>query len=378
MTSDANAALVDLDADSILRDAPLDSPNELPGENDFRPALRRLADALRSEARLTASGAAAARRSLIGQLAIRASARELVARRPEIPGLPIRGPLFITGLFRTGTTFLQNLMAEHPGVRAPRLWELLAPAAEDRDSAVRAARDYVSEYYAAAPDFRAIHPLDALAPEECHRLAGGSFLADIYALRYRVPGYAAWLSEQSRLPAYEYHRLLLRCLLRQDTGQHVAMKCPSHLWHLDTLADVYPEARVVRLHRAPAECIPSICSLTSAVRSARSDDVDKNEIGRYWLDHAGRALDGMTGPAPLMTLDIRYADLTADPVRTVRRICEFAGIPWNGPAEQRISSFLESQSRHRSEKHHYTAEDFGLDSEELDRRFTRYRKAFGL
>ena len=142
-------------------------------------------------------------------------------------------PIVITGLLRSGTTFLQQLLSQHPALRAPALWELMAPASPRKPSQLIAdGESYVEEYYRAAPAFRSIHPLDASQPEECHRLTANSFRHFIFALRYRVPSYVRWLREQSMTEAYRFHREQLSCLLAREPGNPVLLKCPSHLWHL--------------------------------------------------------------------------------------------------------------------------------------------------
>src|SRR2546421_6566513 len=80
------------------------------------------------------------------------------------------------------------------------------------------------------------------------------------------------------------------CALPIYPGGHVAIKCPTHLWHLDALAATYPQGRLVRLHREPVAAVASACSLTAVVRSARSGEVDRAEIGRYWTEPAEAAL----------------------------------------------------------------------------------------
>lgn len=345
----------------------------------FLPDLEHLATALRTEADLTPAGLAHARRALVTQLVTQIQADRLMSAHPEIARLPVPAPVFITGLFRTGTTLLQNMLAEHPGVRAPRLWELLAPAAPlPRRRLVRSARRFVTEYYEVAPAFRAIHPLDARRPEECHRLTGVTFRADIYPLRYRVPSYLGWLERHDLRETYEYHQVLLRCLLWRRPGRQVLLKCPTHLWHLDELAAVYPGARIVRLHRSPRDCLASLCSLTAVVRGARAAHVDKVEIGRYWLARAGRALPPARHPAGLEILDLRYQDLVTDPMSTAARVCDFAGIPTSPYARSRLRRFVQRNPQGRHGAHRYSLAEYGLDPADLDRRFATYRTQFDL
>src|SRR5919204_3167536 len=352
----------------------------------FLSALDRLCSALSEEARLTEAGRRSTRRALVSSLVLQLRLERLLARYPEIERLPFEGPLVVVGLHRTGTTLLQNLLAQHPDVRVPQLWELMHPvpydgSAAERARLIRVTQSYVQAYYRAAPAFRAIHYLDAELPEECHRLMGTTFTSDIYPLRYRIPSYVDWLAEQDMRRPYAFHRTLLRCLLWRDPGGHVALKCPTHLWYLDALAATYPEGRVVRLHRDPVVAVSSACSLTAVVRSARSVEVDRAEIGRYWTERAVAAL----APAHrardvhgLPVLDLRYDDLVRDPLAAVASVCEFAGIRWTGAAEKRIRRFLERNPQGRHGRHRYAPEEFGVGRAELEERLGDYRKEFGL
>jgi Sulfotransferase family len=352
----------------------------------FLSALDRLCSALSDEARLTEAGRRSTRRSLVSALVLQLRLERLLAAHPEIERLPFDGPLVVAGLFRTGTTFFQNLLAQHPDVRAPQLWELMHPVGRDRSTVerarlIRVTQSYVRAYYRAAPAFRAIHYLDAELPEECHRLLGATFTSEIYPLRYRIPSYVEWLAGQDMQRPYAFHRTLLRCLLWRDPGGHVTLKCPTHVWHLDALAAAYPQGRLVRLHRTPAAAVASACSLTAVVRSARSDEVDRAEIGRYWTERAVDALAGArrTGEVHgLPVLDLRYDDLVADPLAAAASVCEFAGLRWTGAAERRIRRFLQRNPQGRHGRHRYAPEEFGVSRVELEERLGDYRKEFGL
>jgi hypothetical protein len=134
------------------------------------------------------------------------------------------------------------------------------------------------------------------------------------------------------------------------------------------------------LHRRPSVSVPSVASLTAVVRGARSDAVDAEEIGAYWLEEATDALTGMRrGQGPLRTapLDIRFADLTADPLRVAAQVCDYAGLPMTEQATARMTAFL-SGSGEKPGKHRYRAEEFGLSTQLLDERFASYHSEFAL
>ncbi|WP_274910591.1 sulfotransferase family protein [Streptomyces sp. WZ-12] len=342
-------------------------------------SLEQLVRSLDGEARLTSRGRVRAQRSLVRSLVEQLETSHRIAERPEVTRRPLR-PIIITGMLRTGTTFLQNLLAQHPDIRAPALWELMAPARRDPpEDLIAQCAGYVAEYDRIAPKFKYIHPLHVESPEECHRLTGNTFCDPIFALRYRVPSYVKWLDRQSMVPIYQYHRTQLQVLLDRIPGEHVLLKGPSHLWHLDDLAAVYPDAAVVRMHRSPAVAVPSVCSLTSVVRGASTDSVDDQEIGRYWLERVTPVLEGLrrgSGPFSRPPLDIRYADLVADPMAVVAEICAAVGLSLTDAARRRMNGYL-SAGQARSQ-HAYDAEQFGLRAGQLADRFSDYLDEFAI
>lgn len=368
------------DVDTLLDDA-----HTLTGSSDGAAsgleALRRLTAALDAEAALTPSGRQAVRRALLAQLVIQIRARQAKERSPEIATTVIDRPVFVTGMLRTGTTLIHNLLAEHPDLRAPQLWELLNPVSERLDTEgerllVNRAREFVEEYNRAAPAFPAAHFLDALRPDECQRLTGVVFTSMVYELRYQVPSYGDWLYQQDQFDAYAMHRALLQHILWRVPGERAVLKCPFHLWRLPALASAYPDARIVHMHRDPAVTIPSTCSLTEIVRGARSDRIDRPAIGRLWESRIGDAIDELervrTELTGVQILDVSYAGLMADPIGTLGTVCDFAGVPITGAAERAIRAYLDANPQRKHGAHQYRAEDYGLDGAQLQKRFADY------
>ena len=351
---------------------------------DFLEPLGVLADSLDSEARLTESGRRALRGALVSSLVTQLRLRRLVAEEPELPQRPIPRPVFVIGLLRTGTTLVHNLLAQHPELRVPHLWELMFPvgtgAGDDEDR--RTAEEYVAGYYEVAPRLPVVHYIDAHRPDECHRLLGNAFQSMVYEMRFRVPSYAEWLGAQDLTEAYRYHRLQLQSILRRIPGDPVVLKCPFHVWSLDALARAYPEARYVHLHREPLEVVLSTCSLCEVLRTARSSPVDLAEIGREWLAQVERGIERMrvarrTTLAGAPVLDLGYREVVTDPIGSVRRICALADVELTDEAERRMRRYLEENPQHKHGVHRYSAEQFGLDSGDVTGRFEGYREEYG-
>ncbi|MCZ7631352.1 MAG: sulfotransferase [Microthrixaceae bacterium] len=68
------------------------------------------------------------RNRLAGLLAERLRIEHAWAEHPEIREVPITAPLYLTGLPRTGTSALLNLLATDPTMRPMALWEGINPS----------------------------------------------------------------------------------------------------------------------------------------------------------------------------------------------------------------------------------------------------------
>ena len=98
------------------------------GEAAYLNRLQRLCAAMNKEAKLHSFGVFMSKVRLKGLLNNRLLAVDLLKRHPEILEQELLPPVFITGLQRTGTTFLQRLLAaDQTNHRALLSWEALNP-----------------------------------------------------------------------------------------------------------------------------------------------------------------------------------------------------------------------------------------------------------
>ena len=94
---------------------------------DAAGPLHILLEGYRESADLNLVGCFAARYDMVRLLRNLAALREREAREPELVAAPVERPIFITGLPRSGTTFLHRLLMEDPGNRAPLVWQTIYP-----------------------------------------------------------------------------------------------------------------------------------------------------------------------------------------------------------------------------------------------------------
>ena len=85
-------------------------------------------NALKNEAELNFIGQLCIRNDILRLLGNRLQLVEDRKRFPEIADEIIQPPLFITGLPRSGTTFLHALLSQDPANRVPQVWELMYPS----------------------------------------------------------------------------------------------------------------------------------------------------------------------------------------------------------------------------------------------------------
>src|SRR5262245_27829177 len=120
---------LDLDERGLLAEARRRARLEDFAEDEtFHEALGRLIRSYETEANLNPIGRVTTRQGTIRLLMNRLCLIEDRARRPEIVGQEIRSPVFLTGLPRSGTMFLQALLAQDPENRVPLHWEAVLPS----------------------------------------------------------------------------------------------------------------------------------------------------------------------------------------------------------------------------------------------------------
>jgi len=213
------------------------------------------------------------------ELTIRSWTPEAV---PRFPRARMRNelPVFVVGMFRSGTSLVEQIIASHP--RAFGAGELF--------------------------DMR--HEVARLAGAPTHEMA---FVTDPASLRPQAVdrGARTYLSRLRKLAPW---------------AARISDKQPFNALSLGPIALMLPGARAVHCLRDPIDTCLS-CYLQNFAGSS-TKFCDLRHIGHYYR-HYRKLADHWSKVLDIPILDMQYEELVADQERQSRRLIEFLGLDWD-------------------------------------------------
>jgi len=355
------------------------------GDTSFIDPLRRLLAACLDEASLSLVGRIATRWDVVRFLRNLLHFRAAEQQDGAILRQTIERPIFITGLPRSGTTFLHRLLLEDAVNRGPLVWQTIYPYSTGRgpDRRVAEVARQLRAFERLAPEFRGLHPLDATSPQECSEITAHVFRSLRFDSNYDIPSYRNWLDADGHLPAYEFHRRFLRHLQHQAPGRRWVLKCPDHLFALNEIRAVYPDARLVFVHRDPVKVLLSVAKLTEVVRRPFTRRLDPIEIGRQesarWLEGTRRMIAvGDDAGLPEPVHHVQHSALIADPLGSVAALYQHFGLELTAGAAAAVKQYAVQRPTGGYGPRNYRFEDHGLDAETEQARFRDYIEQFAI
>jgi Sulfotransferase family len=300
-------------------------------------------------------------RKFLGSLAERDLARRLqvlqtLRDHPEIASVTVPRIVYVTGLERSGTTLLHNLLAQHRGGRALLRWELMEPVpppdaqtymSDPRISAVQASIDKLR-----GSTLERMHWVNADEPEECvwGFIDAVSMLGQ--AASMCMPQWQRFLTEEDLTPAFEHYRRVVQMLLWKhpvDPDGFLVLKAPQIGGQIAAFADTFPEADFLITDRDPYRCIVSMAVMGESiiepfcVENPITDDGNRERKVLSWVKPKLAALSSFTAVAPGRVTHVPYPDLVGEPADTVQHASSALGIPDDTQLSGRIDDFLHAQ-----------------------------------
>ena len=211
---------------------------------------------------------------------IRVFDARLIAGAAEAPRKNAARPIFITGLPRSGSTLVEQILASHSAVEGcgelPYVIMLATALGRGRDDRIR------------YPEIVA-----SLSAEECLAL-GDRYLESSAAHR---PAGAPFFTD----------------------------KMPANFGHLGFIRLILPDAVFVDVRREPLDaCVACYRQLFA---QGKNQSYDLAELGEYYLEYL-RVMRHWNEVMPGRILTVRYEDVVADLEGQVRRLLRHCGLPF--------------------------------------------------
>jgi tetratricopeptide (TPR) repeat protein len=182
-------------------------------------------------------------------------------------------PTFVVGLYRSGTTLTEQILASHPDI------------------------------HGAGELFNVRHLAYDLIPD---------------------PYLAARLAEATLQTAAEAHLAFLKA--KAVSARRIVDKHPDNIFTLGLIAQLFPNARVIICHRDPRDNVLScyfqpfkeVMSFATDLRACAERYLETERLARHWRQ-----------VLPLKVLDVQYEALVDDPETQARRMIDFLDLEWH-------------------------------------------------
>ncbi|MEU4361117.1 sulfotransferase [Promicromonospora sp. NPDC023987] len=311
-----------------------------------------------------------------GKYANRLRVNRVLSEHPQVADEPITAPVFVCGMPRTATTLAHRVLAESSDHRGPLAWELAHTALHDPRNARKVVKQLelaLSLMELVAPGLQEKHPTYIDRPEESVLFFAHG--AHWPLQRGPMPSYSAWLADQDVRSEYEYLKLGLQVLQHGRERKRWVLKYPGHLGDMETIRQVFPDAKFVWTHRDPVTVIGSFASLLETLQVMVRHEADPEVIGRSALDHlvtqVQRGLEMRMSLPPSSIVDVPYHKLSADPFTEVPRLYSAIGATWTTRDQEHLADVIAKPKGTPS--HRYDLSRY-VDRAEVEAAFAPYNR----
>lgn len=257
------------------------------------------------------------------------------SRREKSRGNP-GAPIFIVGHWRTGSTYLHQLMNLHPDLHAPTLFQVAVPGG------YRVAEPFYKPVFRTLLDNH--RPMDNVKmgmhePQEEEyawlRLLCGSPLEKVvfptdssFFLREPIP----FVPEGK--PGSEWEKVVPDWFrtLSGFTGKRIISKNPFNSFRILWLKKVFPGAKFLHIFRHPYHVIPSSIHMWTIISrqnslSGKKMEPSTEEISHFYNLTLQKIQDDSSHLSKNEFVTIRFEDLLKDPVAALSTLCDQWQLP---------------------------------------------------
>jgi hypothetical protein len=272
---------------------------------------------------------------------------------PQVARAQIKPPLFVLGHWRSGTTYLYNLLATDTQFAYPNIYQVLNPH-------TFLSTERYSKFLFISPNTRimdnvALNPRVPFEDEfaTCGTLhspfltwvfpRGGEQYDKYFTFRdvprQEVAEWTAALTLFYKKLTWKYNRPLL-------------LKSPPHTSRMKLLLDMFPDARFVHIYRNPYVVFQSTRRQTQvSLRTMGLQHLDVRHIDAMVIRRYKIMYDAFFEERALIPghrfLEVSFEDLERDPVVQVKRIYDHLNMPGFDAMQPALQRYVDSTASYR-------------------------------
>ena len=358
----------------------------------WRPGLAILLEELNSSPVVTPQGREQQLDQYVAALSNRLQVHDYVCQHPEVLDEKIERPLVTLGMPRTGTTVISYLLDQDPARRSLLHWECVHPVppattetlrTDPRCLALLEEHKQIIKFVKEA-NMPLPHWEDADGPTEDMFIHNQDFKALSWDAFSPTPRYSDWLIDEADMTStYEYMKRFLQVLQSKAPGAW-SLKMPSHSVHIETLLKVFPDVRMVWVHRDPYRATGSLCNMWMLPQKMviKDEDIDRKALGhkamRQMQAHVERPLRARERIGDHRFFHMYYHEMMRDPMDVMRRLYAWAGDELTPAVETRMQKWLTDHPQDLFGPNKYTLDQYGLTVEMLKPVFEEYLATFDI
>jgi len=267
-------------------------------------------------------------------------------------------PVIIVGHWRSGTTYLHELLSYDPQFCSVTLWNTLLP---DSFLILEPIKKFLSNFLPKKRPMDEIR-VDIDGPyEEEAAIAVFSPWSFFHCLHFARNAEEQYLksihfkgltNEEIEKWKKDYEKFM-KTITYVNNGKRLLLKNPANTSRITMLLDLFPEANFIHIYRNPYKVYLSTVKMRNnvldklALQNASKEEIEKQVIENYKRLMKSYFEQEKQIPKEKI-VDVRYEDLVSNPIKQVKKIYSKLKLPGLNDALPGMKKYLERQKDYKT------------------------------